>query len=170
MQNDNTTSGDWKREPWFWVVIGIPLAAIIMGVVLLTLAINTWSGLVVDDYYRKGKEINRVLARDQFAHELGLAASLTLTETGRVEIRFAPDVSVIPGERIQLQLVHATRPGLDRNLWFDNHHLRLLESELDLEGQGRWNLILQTADWRLTGSLQHPEQRVAQLQPSYRPR
>ena len=57
------------------VLIGIPLSAVIMGIVMLTLAIQSWSGLVVDDYYRKGKQINRVLARDKLAYELGLAAS-----------------------------------------------------------------------------------------------
>ena len=32
-----------------------------MGVVMITLAIQSYSGLVVDDYYKKGKQINRVL-------------------------------------------------------------------------------------------------------------
>ena len=57
-------STNWKQEPWVWVMISIPLAAVIMGVVAAWLAISTWSGLVVDDYYQQGKHINRVLARD----------------------------------------------------------------------------------------------------------
>ncbi len=105
---------NWRQEPLVWLLIGIPLSAVIMGIIILTLAIQSWSGLVVDDYYRKGKQINRVLARDQLAYELGLAADLRVLESGRIEIRFDPGVSVIPGEHLELKLVHATRPGLDR--------------------------------------------------------
>lgn len=158
---------NWKREPLVWLVIAIPFSAVVMGVVMITLAIQSWSGLVVDDYYKKGKQINLVLARDRLAYELGLAAGFSLTDSGKVEIRFDPQVSVIPGERIELRLVHATRPGLDQRLIFDNNQLRLLEADLELPGQGRWNLYLQTPDWRLTGSLQYPQQRSAQLRPNY---
>ncbi len=110
---------------------------------------------------------NLVLARDQLAHELGLAADLQLESSGRLKIRFDPEVTVIPGERIQLRLVHATRPGLDQDLVFDNHQLHSLEAELQLPGPGRWNLYLQTEDWRLTGSLQYPQKQQARLLPNY---
>jgi hypothetical protein len=164
----NAPNRCWKREPLVWMLIAIPLSAVIMGVVMMTLAIQSYSGLVVDDYYKKGKQINRVLARDKLAYELGLAAALSIHASG-IEIRFDPGVSVIPGERIELKLVHATRPGLDRQLFFDNRNLRLLESPLNMLGPGRWNLILQTPDWRLTGSLQYPDQSGAQLLPNYSP-
>ena len=168
----NTHPGEprhWKREPLVWMLIGIPFSAVVMGIVMLTLAIQSWSGLVVDDYYRKGKQINRVLARDRFAYELGLAAGFELRDGQHIEIRFDQSVSVIPGDRIDLKLVHATRPGLDRALYFENRGLRLLEGKLPIPGPGRWNLFLQTGNWRLTGSLQHPQMTRAALRPNYRP-
>ena len=168
--SDSTSNGQvrhWKQEPLVWMLIAIPSSAVVMGVVMITLAIQSWSGLVVDDYYRKGKQINLVLARDQLAHELGLAAGLSLDDSGGVKIRFDPEVSVIPGEIIELRLVHATRPGLDQDLVFENHHLYLLEDKLQLPGPGRWNVFLQTADWRLTGSLQYPQNSQTRLTPNY---
>ncbi len=81
---------NWKREPLVWMLIAIPFSAVIMGVVMITLAIQSWSGLVVDDYYKKGKQINRVLARDKFAYELGLAAGFKIENDGSIEIRFDP--------------------------------------------------------------------------------
>lgn len=168
MQAGNEEQRNWKREPLVWMLIGIPFSAIVMGVVIITLASQTWSGLVVDDYYKKGKQINLVLARDQLAHELGLAARLRITETGTVEILFDPEASVIPGERIELMLVHATRPGLDQRLEFDNPQQRRFEGSLELPGQGRWNVFLQTPDWRLTGSLQYPLQSSSELRPNYK--
>ena len=158
----------WMREPLVWMLIAIPSTAVVMGVVMITLALQSFSGMVVDDYYRTGKQINRVLARDRLAYELGLAAGLRLDGSGRLEIRFDPEVKVIPGERIELRLVHATRPGLDRDLVFDNNRL-YLQAELQIPGPGRWNIYLQTPDWRLTGSLQYPQTQYARLLPNYIP-
>jgi hypothetical protein len=169
MQVKDSEHRHWTREPLVWLVIAIPSSAVVMGVVMITLALQSFSGMVVDDYYRKGKQINRVLARDRLAYELGLAADLRLDGSGRLEIRFDPEVKVIPGERIELRLVHATRPGLDRDLVFDNNPLHLLEAQLQLAGRGRWNVYLQTPDWRLTGSLQYPQTHFARLLPNYIP-
>ena len=160
---------NWKQEPMVWLLIAIPLSAVIMGVVMMTLAIQSYSGLVVDDYYKKGKQINRVIARDKFAYELGLAAGINFVRDGMVEVRFNPEVQFVPGDRIELSLVHATKPGLDQTLLLDKIDTYLLTGKLDLQGEGRWNLYLQTPDWRLTGSLQHPQKSVAQLLPNYTP-
>lgn len=167
MDSSETAPRNWKREPMVWLLIGIPLSAVIMGVVMITLAIQSFSGLVVDDYYKKGKEINRVLARDQLAYELGLAAGLNLKSGGKIEIRFDPKVQFIPGDTIELKLIHATMPGLDQKLQLGRTGTHLLRGELKLPGEGRWNLFLQTEDWRLTGSLQYPEQASAELLPNY---
>ena len=160
---------NWKQEPLVWMLIAIPAAAVVMGVVMITLAIQSYSGLVVDDYYKKGKQINRVLARDKFAWELGLAAAIRFDGEGRVEVRFAPGAGFVPGEEIELSLVHATRPGLDRSLLLQREDRLLLGGDIELKGEGRWNLYLQTPDWRLTGSLQHPQQTEAQLLPNFTP-
>ncbi len=162
-----STPGDWKREPLVWLLIVIPFSAVVMGVVIITLAIQSWSGLVVDDYYKKGKQINRVLARDKFAYELGLAASFKLATDGSTEVLFDPGVSFIPGDKIVLELVHATLPGLDQRLVLQKHGTHLLRGKINLHGSGRWNLYLHTRDWRLTGSLHYPQQPVAELLPNY---
>jgi hypothetical protein len=158
---------NWKQEPLVWMLIAIPLSAVIMGVVMITLAIQSYSGLVVDDYYKKGKQINRVLARDRFAHELGLAAGFKLNDSGEFEIRFDPSIEFIPGDSIEFKLVHATMPGLDQSFQLTRVETHLLRGEIELPGSGRWNLVLQTGDWRLTGSLQHPLRSSAELLPNY---
>ena len=158
---------NWKREPMVWMLIAIPLSAVIMGVVMITLAIQSWSGLVVDDYYKKGKQINRVLARDKLAYELGLVAGFKLETNGSIEIRFAPEVQFVPGDEIVLELIHATMPGLDQRAIMQKHGVHLLSGVINLSGKGRWNLSLQTEDWRLTGSLQYPQQTTAELLPNY---
>lgn len=167
MTGTQTTPGDWKREPLVWLLIAIPLSAVIMGAVMMTLAIQSYSGLVVDDYYKKGKQINRVLARDKFAHELGLAAGFKIQTDGGIEIRFNPEVQVIPGDEIVLELIHATMPGLDQKITLQRTGSHQLVGAINLSGKGRWNVYLHTRDWRLTGSLQYPQQSDAELLPNY---
>ena len=158
---------NWKREPLVWMLIAIPLSAVIMGLVMMTLAIQSYSGLVVDDYYKKGKQINRVLARDKFAHELGLDARFEIQTDGNIAINFKPEVEVIPGDEIVLELVHATMPGLDQKLTLQRNGTHQLTGAIKLPNPGRWNLYLQTGDWRLTGSLQYPQQSDIALLPNY---
>ena len=160
---------NWKQEPLVWLLIAIPAAAVVMGVVMITLAIQTYSGLVVDDYYKKGKQINRVIARDQLAYELGLAAAVRFGDEGKIEVRFAPGVDFVPEGNIEFRLVHATKPGLDQALVLERSDTSLLTGTLKLKGEGRWNLYLQTSDWRLVGSLQYPRQKAADMLPNYIP-
>ena len=168
MQNTKSELGSWKQEPLVWLLIAIPATAVVMGIVMLTLAIQSYSGLVVDDYYKKGKQINRVIARDRLAWELGLKAAMRL-ENGVVEIRFDPSVSHVPDDRIELSLVHATRPGLDQRLLLERGDTRLYRAPLELSGEGRWNVYLQTADWRITGSVLSGGAGEARLLPNYEP-
>ena len=63
--------------------------------------------------------------------------------------------------------MHATRPGLDQTLNFENRKLRKLEGHIDMQGSGRWNVFLQTGDWRLTGSLHYPQTDTVSLTPNY---
>ena len=55
----------WYAEPWVWLMISFPLAAVIGGMITIYLAVLTSDGLVVDDYYKRGKAINVDLARDR---------------------------------------------------------------------------------------------------------
>ena len=140
----------WTREPWVWLLICIPLSAVIMGIVMVTLAVKSYSGLVVDDYYRQGKQINRVIERDRTAWELGLAAEMGLGADGRGNIDFDPALNFIPADSLELRFVHATRPGLDQNLTLHQVDSHRWFGQVELSGEGRWNLVLQTPDWRLT--------------------
>ena len=157
---------NWKREPWVWLLLAIPSSAVIMGIVMLTLAIHSWSGLVIDDYYKHGKQINRILARDRFAWELGIDAELKLDVRGLIEVRLNNTLP-ISSDRIELEMIHSTRPGFDRRIHLQRVGPRLFRGQVSLSGKGRWNLYLQTADWRLTGSLYRPGSEQVSLLPNY---
>ena len=155
----------WYRTPMVWLLIAFPLMSVIGGFVLLTLAIQSDDGLVVDDYYRRGKEINLELKRDHAATALGVSASIALADArNSVRIDLSLPATRRP-DQLHLQLLHATREGYDRDLLLarapdGSYHAALLGLV-----PGRYHVQLAADDWRLLGSLRLPGDQQIELRP-----
>ncbi len=171
MTGTTTQTTRWYREPMVWLLIALPLTAVIGGFYTLALAIKSDDGLVVDDYYRRGKEINRVLARDQAALAHGLRGRVAFDGERRV-IRVtltAHDARTLPAQ-LELALWHATRPGFDQQLrpvrQIDGVYAAPLPTAL---APGHWHVQLSADDWRLLGSAFVPGPAEVDLQPAVAP-
>ncbi len=115
------TNTPWHKHPLVWMMFSIPFSAVIMGVVMIWLAIDTDDGLVADDYYKQGLEINRVISRDKKAGELGLSAIIEFDNSVRI-IRLQFDKGLLESfpKSLPLQLQHATRENSDRTVLLDH--------------------------------------------------
>ena len=154
----------WKTQPYVWMLILIPFSAVVVGMIMLTLAIQSDTGLVVDDYYKKGKQINQVLARDQAASAMGLSAALNFDiDNGTVEVSLKANSTLITNEQISLGLFHATIPDIDQTVVLKANDQQVYSATLDQLGDGRWHVHLSTNTWRLTGSLYVPGGNTMQL-------
>jgi hypothetical protein len=131
------------------MVIAIPLSAVLVGAVMLTLSIRTWDGLVEDDYYKHGKEINRVLQRDRLARDHAIEATLVLA-VGGVTVDLRHDGRLSTPATLELKLLHRTRSGLDRSVLLtmgpDGKYL----GQLETGAPGRWIIQLETGIWRVS--------------------
>lgn len=58
---------DWTKEPWPWIVMAPPAAAVLAGIATLWIAVASADGLVAEDYYKQGLGINKVIAREERA-------------------------------------------------------------------------------------------------------
>ncbi len=147
----------WYREPYVWLVIAIPVLAVISGLTVITIAVVSDDGLVVDDYYKRGKEINRVLRRDKTAAALGLQADLSLGEQGRVRVVLLSDTGAPLPDDVELHLSYATRAGIDQTVVLQGRGPGVYLGQLIRPlATGRWYAQLQTERWRLVGVLQAP--------------
>jgi len=157
----------WYREPFVWLLIAFPFTAVIAGFVTLGLAVTSDDGLVEDDYYRRGKEINRVLARDQAAATRGLEGRAELDDARhQLLVRLtAREPAAIP-DNVELKFLHATRAGIDRTLILPRQSDGTYQAPLPELAQGHWNVQLAAQDWRLVGSLRVPGERGLDLHPS----
>jgi len=148
----------WYREPLVWMIIAIPFSAVIMGAVTLFLAVSTYDGMVSDDYYKQGLQINRLMQRDALAERSGLSSVVLLGARGGViEVRLDGNSRFTAPEIVNLRLFHATRPGLDVHI-----ALRRIAAGRYLAGRpdlapGHWYLQLDADGWRLKGELEARE-------------
>ena len=159
----------WYREPWPWIVMIAPAAAVLGGAVMLWLALTTYDGLVSDDYYKEGLAINQVLGRDQRAAELGYRAHASLSEDGtRVRVLLRRTSQSAPPETLQLRLMHPTRAGHDQVAVLRALSSDLYEARVNPPEVGRWRVSIEdtAGTWRLAGAWNLPQQRAIELETS----
>lgn len=101
----------WTKEPWPWIVMAPPAAAVLAGIATFWIAASGADGLVAEDYYKQGLGINKVIAREERARALGIAAQVEIGE-GRIRVRLAGAAPVA----LFVHLAHRTRAGYDQRL------------------------------------------------------
>jgi hypothetical protein len=101
----------WYKEPWPWIVMAPPAAAVLAGIATIWIAVVTSDGLVAEDYYKQGLGINKVIAREVRASELGISAALEV-DGGRIRVRLE---GAAP-QALFVHLAHRTRAGFDQRL------------------------------------------------------
>jgi hypothetical protein len=162
-----TETRPWYQEPYVWLLIALPLSAVVAGFYTLYLAIVSNDGLVADDYYKRGKEINLVLKRDQAAASLGLSANTQFDyDLGKIVVNLKKQSGYQVPDQLSLRLLHATRAGYDQTLVLqrlpDGQYFGLYKSLVP----GRWYLQLETDTWRLNGHLTIPSENSVSLAPN----
>ena len=149
----------WYREPLVWLVVSIPAVAVLAGVVMLVFANLTWDGLVSDDYYRRGMQINRSLARDAEAARRGLGACVAFPAPGMVTIRLTGGdgaAAASGGGTPILRFSRAARAGADVTIAMTRAAGGAWHGVLPEMTPGKWYVELGTDRWRLSAAVRMP--------------
>lgn len=154
----HTDTKPWFKYPLLWLVIFFPASAVVAGLITLAIAIKTDDGVVVDDYYRKGKGINLVLTRDKHAAKLGLNGHADYDPKNRqVIISIRSSLGMLSPENIRLQLLHTTRGKIDvdeeLSITQQGNYFLTLPQAL---AQGGWIVQISTPAWRIHGKIAVP--------------
>ncbi len=141
----------WYKQFWPWALMVMPATAVVAGLYTYSLAASGSSGLVVDDYYKAGKAINRSLERGQKAAALGLQANIALN--GQAVRVLLNNPSVQSQDVLTLKLMHATVPNRDQVVTLRNAGAGMWTGQIAVLTAGKWHLHLLPADtsWRLEG-------------------
>lgn len=148
----------WYRHRWPWILIAGPAVVVVAGIVTTWIAVRTSDGLVADDYYKQGLEVNQKLARSDAAAAMQMEARLRLV-AGRIDIRLASRSGASLPARLKVTLAHPTRAGEDQVLGLSGDK-GVYSGTLAPLGPGRWRVVIEdeARTWRLAGSVQLPEE------------
>jgi len=152
----------WYRQPYVWLVIAFPAISVAAGLTTLFLAMHTDDGLVVDDYYRRGLEINLDLNRDHAATARGFGATVELEPgTPRFRILLAAGAGQAAPAKLKVSFLHRTRAGFDQVV-----NAALLSDSVTPPFiylaptprliRGHWDVLIESGDWRLIESVTIP--------------
>lgn len=98
-----------------WLVVGLPLFAILASLHVTFVAFTRGDATLPDEYHWEGMQLDRDFAGAQRAAALDVRATLRLlSATGDCQVTLGIDAA--PPPAIELNLVHGTRPELDRRV------------------------------------------------------
>ena len=142
----------WYRDPWPWILMSGPAIVVVAGFTTLYIAIANVDPLVVDQYYKEGLAINRVLERDHEALLRGYRATIFVNEERtlvKVQIEGEPR-----SDELHLHFAHPAKAELDGTFTLKPLQAGVYQAPLQLAPAKRWHVELEDAkkQWRLTGS------------------
>jgi len=140
----------WFREPWVWLLIALPASAVFGGIVTIWIAVKSDDGLVQDDYYKHGLEINKTLDRDKATVQYDLVANITISEAQKnIQISLEGNDKFVSPASIKLSFLHPTIKGQDQILVFQSTGKNIYAGLLPALISGNWYLQIEADDWRL---------------------
>ena len=157
----NLDTEPWYKYRWPWLVMAGPFAVVVAGSITGWIAFTRQDALVVDDYYKQGKAINKDLRRDRAAASLQLDADLRYDPAaGKLIGKIDSPVRPVAGA-LTIRLVHATQPEKDRRLLVRPDADGKFAIDLGMLEQSRWEVVVESekGDWRLAGEWEWPKQR-----------
>ena len=142
----------WYREPWPWILMAGPAIVVAAATWTAVLAARSSDGLVTEDYYRQGIAINRELARERHASDLGVVARLAF---GDGVVRAELPASVRAPAALELALSHPARGARDEAIEMKPVGSNIYEGRLPAALHGVSRIVLQDRErtWRLDGAM-----------------
>ncbi|MBB5020385.1 hypothetical protein HNQ59_003704 [Chitinivorax tropicus] len=160
-----------QDKPWYryaapWLLMAGPAVVVVAGFITAWLAVKHNDALVVDDYYKQGKEINRDIARDQIAHDVDARADIMLGANDSQLRMIVTGNSKMqrPGELV-IKLTHPTLAGQDMSLAAKRTEGDTYQVSLPKAMHGKWYVSLEDPGqrWRLTGVWQSDQDKAITL-------
>lgn len=151
---DNKTP--WHKEPMVWLLIALPLSAVIGGALTIWFAANNADPLVSEAYHKEGMTTLQVIDRDIKATELGVSAQL-MSEKGQLSVQLDGRFATAP-ESLTLAVIHPTDAGADIYLSLMPTSAGTYLGPLPELASGKRRLVLTpgAGDWQLTGEWTAP--------------
>ncbi len=145
MNGQKKTEPPWFKQLWPWLVILPPATAVIAGIITWVIAASGEDSLVVKDYRKTGKIVERL-----GSHKSPVATMNYSPHTGQVAVR-------VPGyekETLHLNLVHPTLARLDQVALLRADPDGAYRGRLTPYSTSRWKVYLTATDnsWKISSA------------------
>ena len=140
----------WYKQFWPWFIISIPAATVVACMFTIYLAIDSFDGMVVDDYYQHGMAINKQIQRDSYALNHHMDAKLHINNREKT-IRLTMQSDIALPKQVNLHLRYATRAGFDQVISLAATPQALLYTGILQHPlkEGKWLVQVETDEWRI---------------------
>jgi len=149
-----------------WLIIALPLSAVVAGFLTIWIANHYADTLVSDDYYKVGMAPLQHTERDDLAAALGVQAEL-IGQPGLLRVRLAGQFAN-PPQTLDLLLAHPSQASEDIQLNLNAVSPGVYEVALPEIAPGKRRLVLGAGvsdSWRLSGEWQAPFHGTLSLTP-----
>lgn len=165
----NTLPVRWYKQFWPWALIALPASAVIASLFTAYLAAHKPDALVADDYYKAGLAINKELAAQRSASQMGINAQVHIdTATSLIFIELHGNFTA-PPDSLLLRLIHPTLSGQDLSLTLnrhtDGHYSATWPMQNIAHNPIRWQALLTdtTRHWEISTHITLPQQSTWQF-------
>ncbi len=153
----------WYKEPFVWMLIGVPLSSVIVGSFFIFLAASSKDSLVRDNYYKDGLAINQLLQWEKKAKTLDIKLSFKI-EGNNASVSILNSRQKYPNT-LTLKLSHPTLKEKDRDAFLqhskDGQYIGFIEN---IEN-GRFYIMIESPEqvWRVKESIEVIQGKVLEL-------
>jgi hypothetical protein len=145
-------SESWYRNPWVWLIIALPMSAVIGGIATIIITNKHQPDMVVDDYYKKGKAINQELTLYDNALKQGITLEVKVNEH-RIEVKSPTEFTAL-----KVKMIHSTLADQDFDLVLTPNAVSTLSSSIETIMPGKWQIIVMPMDnsWKVRKTVALP--------------
>ena len=151
---ERTRSSPW-RQPVIWLVVGLPLASVVAGIIMIMVAGGSDAIDTSPDQVRRTAQIQTTdLGPDEVAGAARLSAIVRLDPERKLVEALPVNGDFERNAPLRLALAHPTRAELDLELLLQPTELGW-RTEAGIDSSHDWNVRLGPLDahWRLQGRL-----------------
>lgn len=165
--NQREDTKPWYKQFWPWVILILPLSAVIAGLTTVYIAYDGADTPVKKDYYLAGIQINQRTKLIENAARLGIQGHLHYDQSLQLfQIKLdGPQQNV---DSLNVALRHPAYEPLDRTITLTPSSEQTYQTRFELPMTGKWYITLTDNDktWLLEDQILLDESTTLTLRPS----
>lgn len=158
----NTVTIAWYRQFWPWFLIILPGIVVVASLITVFIAFKHADTLVVDNYYKEGRGINKTFAKINTAKSFDIKGSVVIQDD-RIDLLVSSN-RIINDDEILLAFSHPFDNKKDFSIKLKNAGNGLYRADFPKPLEGKWYLNLQSVSasspWQINQTVEMPAVRI----------